>query len=191
MNALCLMLVPVVHGEKYASDAGLVGSRLRLGYFSGWWNFQRPMVFFLKLLFAVSFNRFIISTLPYSRDCRRFANSMFSSFLGAPASSNIQSLNIYAPPGIQGVQSARGCSMRPRLPKAPEAAQSTRGYSKRPRLPKAPEAAQSVRGLSKRLRLLKAHCVLGPELYSCTWPHLVPLRLSAAIPTFTMSRIPG
>ena len=24
-----------------------------------------------------------------------------------------------------------------------------------------------------------------------TWPHLVPLRLSAAIPTFTMSRIPG
>ena len=31
---------------------------------------------------------------------------------------------------------------------------------------KAPEAVQSVRGLSMRLSLLKAHCVLGPDLYS-------------------------
>ena len=35
VNALCLMLLPVVHGEKYASDAGLVGSRLRLGVLPG------------------------------------------------------------------------------------------------------------------------------------------------------------
>ena len=53
-----------------------------------------------------------------------------------------------------------------RVFKAPAAAQSVRGYSKRPSLPIAPEAVQSVRGLSMRLSLLKAHCVLGPDLYS-------------------------
>ena len=58
-----------------------------------------------------------------------------------------------------------------RVFKAPAAAQSVRGYSKRPSLPIAPEAVQSVRGLSMRLSLLKAHCVLGPDLYSLqvTW----------------------
>ena len=45
-------------------------------------------------------------------------------------------------------------------------AQSVRGYSNHPSLPKASEAVQSVRGLSMRLSLLKAHCVLGPDLYS-------------------------
>ena len=49
--------------------------------------------------------------------------------------------------------SARGNSKRPRLLKAHEAH-------------KAPDAVQSVRCLLKRLRLLKAHCVLGSELYS-------------------------
>ena len=45
-------------------------------------------------------------------------------------------------------------------------AQSVRGYSNHPSLPKASEAVQSVRGLSMRLSLLRAHCVLGPDLYS-------------------------
>ena len=53
-----------------------------------------------------------------------------------------------------------------RVFKAPAAAQSVRGYSNHPSLPKASEAVQSVRGLSMRLSLLKAHCVLGPDLYS-------------------------